>query len=439
MSGAALDAVTPAPGDGVGVAAVRAFLDGAHGVAAATLAATPQDPGFHAEGDVWTHTLQVLDALIALPAWQSLDAPGRTITFAAALLHDVGKPATTRTEPDGRISSRGHSARGDAIVRGWLWRVGVPFGVREHVCALVRHHQVPFFGITRAPADAARLATQLSLRLRHDWLALVAEADARGRRCAEPGDQARMIDHTALWLELCAELGVRDRPRGFASDHARVVHFEAEAARARPPDVAVHDDTSAEVIVMSGLPASGKDTWLRGPGAALPVVSLDALRDELAIDPADGQGAVIAAAKEAARVHLRAGQRLRVERHQPERAAARRRDRVAARLPGAGPRRLLRGGGRRAGRAQPAARRAGAGARDRRAGDALVGARARRGTRGHVRRRRRRRCPLAAAVARAAPAARVRAEADAGDRAVRIRIRRRASLAARASRYGRRR
>ncbi len=301
----ALDAVVPAPGAPVDEVAVRALL--ATGIDADALAATPQDPGFHAEGDVWTHTRMVLDALVALPAWQALDAAGRTITFAAALLHDVGKPATTRTEPDGKISSRGHSARGDALVRGWLWRLGVPFGAREHVCALVRHHQVPFFGITRPPADAARTAARLSLRLRHDWLALVAEADARGRRCADPSDQARMLDHTALWVELCRELGALDRPRPFASDHTRVVYFEAEDPAARSPDVLAHDDTAAEVVVMCGLPASGKDTWLRAHAAALPVVSLDALRGALDVEPEDAQGAVIAAARDAAREHLRAG------------------------------------------------------------------------------------------------------------------------------------
>jgi predicted kinase len=298
-----LEAVVPAPGAAVDERAIRAFLAGF--VDADALAATPQDASFHAEGDVWIHTLQVVDALVALPAWRALDPTARAITFAASLLHDVGKPSTTRHEPDGKISSRGHSARGDTLVRGWLWRRGVPFGVREHVCALIRHHQVPFFGITRPPLDAARTAARLSLRLRHDWLALVAEADARGRRCADPADQARMLDHTALWVEHCRELGVLDRPHAFASDHTRAVYFEADDAHPRAADVVAYDDTVATVTVMSGLPASGKDTWLRG--VDVPVVSLDALRVDLDVEPDDAQGPVIAAARDAARDHLRAG------------------------------------------------------------------------------------------------------------------------------------
>jgi len=191
-------------------------------------------------------------------------------------------------------------------VRRTLWGRAVPFGVREHVCALVRHHQVPFFGLTRDEPEAVRTAARLSLRLRHDWLALVAEADARGRRTADPAAQREILEQTALWVEHCRELGCLDRPYRFASDHTRVLHLEAEHATARAPDHTAHDDTTCEVIVMSGLPASGKDAWLAARHPDLPVVSLDDLREAGDVDPGDGQGAVIHAARDAAKVHLRA-------------------------------------------------------------------------------------------------------------------------------------
>ena len=75
--------------------------------------ATAQGAQYHAEGDVWIHTGMVCAALIALPGWRAVNDGERAIVFAAALLHDLGKPATTRHEPDGRISSRGHSGRGE--------------------------------------------------------------------------------------------------------------------------------------------------------------------------------------------------------------------------------------------------------------------------------------------------------------------------------------
>ncbi|MEZ4400530.1 MAG: AAA family ATPase [Kofleriaceae bacterium] len=291
----------PAPG----AAPSRATVDAA--VAAvldpAVLAATPQDPGFHAEGDVGLHTAMAVTALVADPAWAALDVVGRTVTYAAVALHDVGKATTTRHEPAGRITSRGHSARGEHDVRVALWRAGVGFGWREHVCALVRWHQVPFFGVDRP--DAARLARRLALTLRHDWLTVVATADAVGRRCADPADQRRIVDQCALWRELCDELGVLTAPPRFADAHSQLVYL-TDASGTRSPDVPAHDDTVAEAVILSGLPASGKSTYLASR-PALPLVSLDALRVELDVDPADPQGPVIAAARELARGYLRAG------------------------------------------------------------------------------------------------------------------------------------
>jgi len=292
-----------APGAPIDWPAVEAWL--AAIVPATDLAATPQDHAFHAEGDVWTHTKMAVEALVAAPAYAAAEPWARPILAAAVVLHDIGKPATTRLDGE-RWTSRGHSARGDNLARVALWRLGVPFAIREHVCALVRHHQVPFFGITRPAPDAARLAIRLSLVTRNDWLAIVADADARGRRCADPADQARIVDHCALWVEHCRELGVLDRPRPFADAHTRQVWL-ASPPGARLPDVRVHDDTCCEVTLLAGLPASGKDTWLAAHHPALPVISLDDLRADLDVDPADGQAGVIAAAREQARQYLRTG------------------------------------------------------------------------------------------------------------------------------------
>jgi predicted kinase len=295
-----------APGariDATAEAALAAWLEPL--VPATDLAATPQDEVFHAEGDVWTHTRLAIEALAGGPAYAAADPAARRILAAAVLLHDIGKPSTTRIEA-GKLTSRGHSARGEHVARVALWRLGVPFATREHVCALIRHHQVPFYGVTRAPADAARLAIRLSLLLRNDWLTAVADADGRGRRCADPADQVRIVDHCALWAEHCRELGVLELARSFATPHTRRVWLESEPG-ARDPDVPAYDDTTCEVTLMAGLPASGKDSWLRAHRPDLPVISLDRLRGELDVDPDDSQSEVIAAAREQARRYLRAG------------------------------------------------------------------------------------------------------------------------------------
>ena len=71
-----------------------------------SLADCPQDPRYHAEGNVLIHTKLVCEALVALPQWQALPATERSVLFAAALLHDVAKPASTQIETDETLLSR---------------------------------------------------------------------------------------------------------------------------------------------------------------------------------------------------------------------------------------------------------------------------------------------------------------------------------------------
>ena len=77
----------------------------------AALRGTQQDPAWHPEGDVFTHTQHCLDALATAPNWA---AHGHSpLLMFAVLAHDFGKPATTvRAEKDGimRWRSPGHAA-----------------------------------------------------------------------------------------------------------------------------------------------------------------------------------------------------------------------------------------------------------------------------------------------------------------------------------------
>lgn len=256
-----------------------------------------QDPIHHAEGDVWIHTRMVLEELVAMPAWRALSGEHRQVAYLACLLHDVAKPTTTRVEADGRVTARGHSRAGELMTRQLLWELGLPFSVREQVCTLIRHHQVPFFLVDRD--DAQRAILEISLGARCDLLALVAEADIRGRLCA---DVDRVLLNIELFRELCAEEGCLTSPRNFPSDHSRFLYFHTQN---RHPDIEAWDDTCTELVLMSGLPGAGKDTYVREHFGDWPIVSLDLVRDELLIDPTDNQGQVLQAARERARELLR--------------------------------------------------------------------------------------------------------------------------------------
>lgn len=255
-----------------------------------------QEPAWHEEGDVWTHTRLVCEAVVANERWRALPEEERAIIFIAALTHDMAKPACTRLE-DGRLTSRGHSSRGEVMARALLWRMDVPMSRREQIARLVRWHQVPFFLIDGA--DNARRLFAISQSARCDLLAQLAEADARGRICH---DQQRLLDNVTLFSQFAEEHHCLSQPRPFPSDHSRFLYFRKED---RDPDYPAFDDTACEVILMSGLPGAGKDHWIATAAPDWPVISLDALRREMNIPPTDPQGAVIARAREQAREYLR--------------------------------------------------------------------------------------------------------------------------------------
>lgn len=270
------------------------------------LRGAPHDPVYHQEGDVWIHTRMVVEALCDLPAWKALPRDEQRICFAAALLHDVAKPATAVVDPEtGRVSNRGHSSLGARQARRILWDMGFPAALREKICAIIASHQAPFWLIERPYEDARRFLAARSLECGNHLLAIVAEADARGRICP---DMQRIKENVQLFRELAIEQQCLTEPYPFADDHTRFTFFNRSATCLDPRWVLYSDPCAPEAILMSGLPATGKSSWLAEHAPDLPRVSLDELRRSLGISPTGNQGAVIQAAKEAARTFLRAGQ-----------------------------------------------------------------------------------------------------------------------------------
>lgn len=152
----------------------------------ARLRGTPQEPEWHPEGDVFTHTQHCLDALASLEAWKSSDAARRRMLMIAVLAHDFGKPATTvRGEKRGAIRwiSPGHEPAGGPLARDFLRRIGAPLELDDPVCALVVHHLVHHHSSGEAnytDSQVRRLARKLAPATIDD-LALVMTADSLGR------------------------------------------------------------------------------------------------------------------------------------------------------------------------------------------------------------------------------------------------------------------
>ncbi|SNT09363.1 poly(A) polymerase [Granulicella rosea] len=90
-----------------------------------------QPPEYHPEGDVWTHTLMLLDHLPA----------GASPTLAwGMLLHDIGKPATFQHLPGDRIRFNGHPEVGVRIAAHLLNRLRFSNEDATQILALVEHH-----------------------------------------------------------------------------------------------------------------------------------------------------------------------------------------------------------------------------------------------------------------------------------------------------------
>ena len=165
-----------------------------------------QEPEWHPEGDVWTHTLMVIDKARALNG--DLERPRLIAVMLGAVCHDLGKPATTAFI-DGRIRSIDHEQAGVEPALSLLDRLNVHsidgFDVRAQVVGLVANHLKPgMFHKAATVGDGAfrRLAQKVDLEL----LARLARADCLGR----DGD----FDCSAMdwFLNRARALGVAHQP-----------------------------------------------------------------------------------------------------------------------------------------------------------------------------------------------------------------------------------
>ena len=269
---------------------------------------TWQNPLYHGEGDVYTHTQMVVRELFAQAGFFSLDEQQKTVLFLAALLHDIGKARTTRLENGAWVSPH-HASTGSQTVRTFLWQdcglCGTPeaLALRETVCALVRCHMLPVYlmanpepeRIVRKTAAVGELAPGFTWNL----LCRLAEADVRGRVADDIDECIMNISLARLQAE---EAGCLNGPYAFRNVCARHAWLNGRNLAA---DQTLFDPSWGEVILLSGLPGTGKDTWMLANVPELPSVSLDRIRLEMGIRPTDEQGAVVQAAQERARGFLR--------------------------------------------------------------------------------------------------------------------------------------
>lgn len=272
---------------------------------------TPQPSRWHGEGDVLTHTRMVCEALCDIPEYHALWERQRGLLLDAARLHDIGKVPTTR-EIAGQLEAQHHAPVGSRMARERMWMDGMSgtpelIARRETICQLIRYHSFPPHAIDAEDAAvrlhriayASTLLPDFSLRM----LCILAKADMLGRIC---DDQKLMLDQIELCEALAEEEECLDGCFPFPSAHTMHAYL---SGRDVWKDQELYDDTWGTVYLMSGLPGTGKDTWIRRNLTDLPMISLDEIRREMKISPDKSQGLVANIGKERAKEYLR--------RHQP--------------------------------------------------------------------------------------------------------------------------
>jgi tRNA nucleotidyltransferase (CCA-adding enzyme) len=147
------------------------------------LIGVPQESEWHPEGDVWTHTLMVVDEAAALRTSDYSETENLALMLAA-LCHDLGKPATT-VYKEGRWRSPGHDTDGEAPTRSFLARITRDLELIELIVALVREHLRP--ALLHKVRDTLRPSAirRLSLRVSIEKLVRLARADHWGRTTDE--------------------------------------------------------------------------------------------------------------------------------------------------------------------------------------------------------------------------------------------------------------
>ncbi len=151
----------------------------------------PQEPEWHPEGDVWIHTMMVLDAaanIVRRPEG-NFSEEERLAACLGAICHDFGKPSTTKLE-EGRVRSRGHEEAGVEPTEAFFERLAFSEHLQRTAVCIAKDHLKPdalFRDLQKgllSPVQYRNLVRRLLKRLGTvPWRVFLAgsEADFRGR------------------------------------------------------------------------------------------------------------------------------------------------------------------------------------------------------------------------------------------------------------------
>jgi len=156
---------------------------------------THQSPVFHPEGNVWNHTLLVTDEA----AGRRAESANPHVLMWAALLHDIGKPATTR-EKNGKITAYNHDTEGAKLARKFLRVFTDNEAFVSEVCELIRYHMHILYVVKGLPfADVKGMREKTDVR----EVALLGLCDRLGRTNCDREKEGKNI---GAFLSRCGSI-----------------------------------------------------------------------------------------------------------------------------------------------------------------------------------------------------------------------------------------
>ena len=171
------------------------------------LIGVPQSPVHHPEGDVWTHTMMVLDAAAELRSEASYPEG----FMMSALTHDFGKAVSTAAEGQ-KISAIGHEKTGVELTRQFLRRISNESKMERYVLNMVELHMKPNM-LASDRAGQKSTSKMFDQSVCPGDLLLLAKADHLGKGNAEDYSptEAFLQDRLSYFEELMSRPFVQGR------------------------------------------------------------------------------------------------------------------------------------------------------------------------------------------------------------------------------------
>jgi tRNA nucleotidyltransferase (CCA-adding enzyme) len=136
----------------------------------------PQNPVYHPEGDVFEHTMLVVDCAAALR-----DEARNPLGFMlSALTHDLGKAAATETRADGKVTAYGHEVLGRSLCRALMGRLTDDGTLIDYVENMMWLHMRPNV-LAKCRSKKKKTRQLFDLSLCPEDLILLSRADASGK------------------------------------------------------------------------------------------------------------------------------------------------------------------------------------------------------------------------------------------------------------------